>query len=69
MQLLTQAGHARNQTMHAEESLAALEQDAERLASEISAASSELARWVRNADRLRLNSNQSLNNYNASRAN
>ena len=32
MQLLTQAGHARNQTMHAEESLTALEQDAERLA-------------------------------------
>ncbi len=43
MQLLSQAGHARNQTMHAEESLTALEQDAERLASEISAASSELA--------------------------
>src|ERR1700722_18734534 len=43
MQLLTQAGHARNQTMHAEESLTALEQDAERLASEISAASTELA--------------------------
>src|ERR1700689_22977 len=43
MQLLTQAGHARNQTMHAEESLTALEQDAERLSSEISAASSELA--------------------------
>jgi chromosome segregation protein len=43
MQLLTQAGHARNQTMHAEESLAALEQDAERLAAEISAASRELA--------------------------
>ena len=35
MQLLTQAGHARNQTMHAEESLTALEQDAERLAAEI----------------------------------
>src|SRR6204780_3124578 len=43
MQLLTQAGHARNQTMHAEESLTALEQDAERLAGEISAASGELA--------------------------
>jgi chromosome segregation protein len=43
MQLLSQAGHARNQTMHAEESLAALEQDAERLAAEISAASGELA--------------------------
>jgi chromosome segregation protein len=43
MQLLTQAGHARNQTMHAEESLTALEQDAERLAGEIHAASSELA--------------------------
>jgi chromosome segregation protein len=43
MQLLTQAGHARNQTMHAEESLVALEQDAERLASEISTASNELA--------------------------
>ncbi|HXP11826.1 MAG TPA: AAA family ATPase, partial [Acidobacteriaceae bacterium] len=43
MQLLTQAGHARNQTMHAEESLAALEQDAERLSGEISAASNELA--------------------------
>ena len=43
MQLLTQAGHARNQTMHAEESLAALEQDAERLAAEIAAASGELA--------------------------
>ncbi len=43
MQLLTQAGHARNQTMHAEESLTALEQDAERLASEISSASAELA--------------------------
>src|ERR1700677_4312129 len=43
MQLLTQAGHARNQTMHAEESLAALEQDAERLGGEISAASGELA--------------------------
>ena len=43
MQLLTQAGHARNQTMHAEESLSALEQDAERLASEIHAASGELA--------------------------
>ena len=43
MQLLTQAGHARNQTMHAEESLTALETDAERLAGEIHAASSELA--------------------------
>jgi chromosome segregation protein len=43
MQLLTQAGHARNQTMHAEESLTALEQDAERLASEMAAASAELA--------------------------
>jgi chromosome segregation protein len=43
MQLLTQAGHARNQTMHAEESLASLEQDAERLGGEISAASAELA--------------------------
>jgi chromosome segregation protein len=43
MQLLTQAGHARNQTIHAEESLTALEQDAERLAGEIHAASSELA--------------------------
>ena len=43
MQLLTQAGHARNQTMHAEESLTALEQDAERLAGEIHAASGELA--------------------------
>ena len=43
MQLLTQAGHARNQTMHAEESLTALEQDAERLAAEIDAASAELA--------------------------
>ncbi len=43
MQLLTQAGHARNQTMQAEESLAALEQDAERLAAEIAAASGELA--------------------------
>jgi len=43
LQLLTQAGHARNQTMHAEESLSALEQDAERLALEISAASAELA--------------------------
>jgi chromosome segregation protein len=42
MQLLTQAGQARNQTMHAEESLTALEQDAERLAGEISAASAEL---------------------------
>ncbi len=43
MQLLTQAGHARNQTMHAEESLSALEQDADRLATEIHAASGELA--------------------------
>ena len=43
MQLLTQAGHARNQTMQAEESLASLEQDAERLAAEISAATTELA--------------------------
>ena len=43
MQLLSQAGHARNQTMHAEESLSALEQDAERLAGEIHAASGELA--------------------------
>ena len=43
MQLLTQAGHARNQTIHAEESLATLEQDAERLAAEIHAASGELA--------------------------
>src|ERR1700683_1727531 len=43
MQLLTQAGHARNQTMHAEESLTALEQDAERLSAEITAASAELA--------------------------
>jgi chromosome segregation protein len=43
MQLLTQAGHARNQTMQAEESLSALEQDAERLAAEIAAASGELA--------------------------
>jgi chromosome segregation protein len=43
MQLLSQAGHARNQTMHAEESLSALEQDAERLAAEIHAASGELA--------------------------
>ena len=43
MQLLTQAGHARNQTMHAEESLTALEQDAERLAGEINTASAELA--------------------------
>ena len=43
MQLLTQAGHARNQTINAEESLAALEQDAERLSSEIAAASGELA--------------------------
>jgi chromosome segregation protein len=43
MQLLSQAGHARNQTMHAEESLAALEQDADRLAAEIHAASGELA--------------------------
>ena len=43
MQLLTQAGHARNQTMSAEESLTALEHDAERLAGEISTASSELA--------------------------
>src|ERR1700730_16030799 len=43
MQLLSQAGHARNQTMHAEESLTALEQDAERLAGEIHAASNELA--------------------------
>jgi chromosome segregation protein len=43
MQLLTQAGHARNQTMHAEESLSALEQDAERLSAEISAASGELS--------------------------
>src|SRR6202166_3916380 len=43
LQLLSQAGHARNQTMHAEESLTALEQDAERLAGEIHAASNELA--------------------------
>ncbi len=43
MQLLSQAGHARNQTIHAEESLTALEQDAERLAGEIHAASNELA--------------------------
>jgi chromosome segregation protein len=42
MQLLTQAGHARNQTINAEESLAALEQDAERLSSEIASASGEL---------------------------
>jgi chromosome segregation protein len=42
MQLLTQAGHARNQTINAEESLAALEQDAERLSSEITSASGEL---------------------------
>ena len=43
MQLLTQAGQARNQTMNAEESLAALVQDAERLAAEIGSASAELA--------------------------
>jgi chromosome segregation protein len=43
MQLLTQASHARNQTIHAEESLTSLEQDAERLATEIHNASSELA--------------------------
>jgi chromosome segregation protein len=43
MQLLSQAGHARNQTIHAEESLTALEQDADRLAGEIHAASGELA--------------------------
>jgi chromosome segregation protein len=43
MQLLTQAGHGRNQTMQAEDSLAALEQDADRLAAEIAAASGELA--------------------------
>ncbi|MGC2399945.1 MAG: chromosome segregation protein SMC [Acidobacteriaceae bacterium] len=43
MQLLTQAGLARNQTMQAEESLLALERDADRLAGEISSASSELA--------------------------
>ncbi len=43
MQLLTQAGHARNQTISAEESLAALEQEAERLSAEIAAASGELA--------------------------
>jgi chromosome segregation protein len=42
MQLLTQAGHARNQTMHAEESLATLEQDAERLSAEIATANGEL---------------------------
>jgi chromosome segregation protein len=43
MQLLTQAGQARNHTMQAEESLSALERDAERLEAEISSASSELA--------------------------
>jgi chromosome segregation protein len=43
MQLLTQAGHAQNQTIHAEESLTALEQDAERLAGEIHTASADLA--------------------------
>ena len=43
MQLLTQAGHARNQTISAEESLATLEQEAERLSAEIAAASGELA--------------------------
>ncbi len=43
MQLLSQAGHARNQTSSAEESLTALEQDAERLAWEIAAANGELA--------------------------
>jgi chromosome segregation protein len=43
MQLLTQASNARNQTIHAEESLSSLEQDAERLATEIHNATSELA--------------------------
>ncbi len=40
--LLTQVGNAANQILHAEESLAALEQDAERLATEIYAAKKDL---------------------------
>jgi chromosome segregation protein len=43
MQLLTQAGHARNQTVQAEESLTALQQDAERLSAEIASASGEMS--------------------------
>ncbi len=42
MQLLSQAGQARNQTAQAEESLASLERDADRLASEASTARRDL---------------------------
>ena len=46
MHLLTQAGHARNQTMHAEDSLATLEQDAERLAARLPPPAESLNRWA-----------------------
>ena len=42
MQLLSEAGNARNQASQAEESLGALEREAERLAGEMDAARSEL---------------------------
>ena len=69
MQLLTQAGHARNQTMHAEESSPHWSRMRNGSLQRSALPARSLPRWARNADRLHLNSNQSLSNCNASRAN
>ena len=53
MQLLTQAGQARNQTSQRGRVAGGLEQDAERLAAEIASASPSSPRWAQSAARSR----------------